>query len=230
MKNIFALAALFFLTLSVAAQDVNQMDAKGLRHGLWKGIYDDTKLPRYEGTFNHGKETGTFKFFENAKASPLVATRVFAADGSCYTTFFDAKGLKTGEGKEVNKLYEGEWRFYHPNSTALLSVEKYVKGKIVGIRKVFYPNKAIGEETAYVNGVKEGIYKKYTEKGILLEDALYKNGEFHGPVTYRNQQGEIVATGQFKNGKKAGMWKYFEKGKLVKEEDKSIVRKPERKQ
>jgi hypothetical protein len=43
------------------AQNVNKFDENGKRHGLWKGIYEDTKNPRYEGTFEHGKEMGVFK-------------------------------------------------------------------------------------------------------------------------------------------------------------------------
>jgi antitoxin component YwqK of YwqJK toxin-antitoxin module len=225
MKNRFLiLIVLFLTTLGSFAQDTNQMDAAGKRHGIWKGIYEESKKPRYEGTFNHGKETGTFKFFEDNEASTLMATRVFAADGSCYTTFFDEKGNKVSEGREVNKLNEGEWKFYHPASKALMSTERYAKGKLTGIRKVFFPNGKINEETTFVNGIKDGIYKKYTETGILLEDAKYKNGEYHGPATYRNGQGEIVATGQFTNGKKTGIWKFYENNKVVKEENMSVKR------
>lgn len=229
MKKIilFAVAALFSVT--AFAQDINKKDAKGERHGLWKGMYEDTKLPRFEGTFSHGKETGKFKFFENTKGSPLAATRDFSADGSCLTAFYNEKGQKTAEGKEVNKLRQGEWKFYQENNQ-LLSIENYDKGKIVGIRKVFFPGNIIAEETAYVNGVKDGAYKKYSDNGVVLEEASYKAGEYHGPAVYRNGKNEVVAKGQFKNGKKAGVWQYFEKGKLVKEVDMSAKRKVERKQ
>ncbi|MEL1242958.1 hypothetical protein AAEO56_01680 [Flavobacterium sp. DGU11] len=224
MKNVFfVLLGFFLITFGSSAQE-NQMDAAGKRHGVWKGIYDVSKKPRYEGTFNHGKETGTFRFFEDNEASTLMATRVFAVDGSCYTTFFDEKGNKVSEGREVNRLNEGEWKFYHPASKALMSTERYVKGKLTGIRKVFFPNGNINEETTFVNGIKDGIYKKYTETGILLEDAKYKNDQYHGPATYRNGQGEIVATGQFTNGKKTGIWKFYEKNKVVKEENMSVKR------
>lgn len=221
MKNRFLsfIVALLF-SFPLLAQE-NQMDANGKRHGVWRGIHEESKRPRYEGTFNHGKETGTFKFFEDNVKSTLMAMRVFAADGSCYTTFFDEKGNKISEGREVNKMHEGEWKFYHPDSKSVMSTEKYAQGKLTGVRKVFFPNGNINEETTFVNGIKEGPYKKYTEKGILLEDARYKNDQFHGPVTYKNGQGEIVTTGQFTNGKKTGIWKFFEKGKLVKEKNMS---------
>ncbi|OYQ32259.1 hypothetical protein CHU92_14330 [Flavobacterium cyanobacteriorum] len=229
MKKLLSAIVLLCLTLTATAQDINKKDAGGQRHGLWKGVYEDTKLPRYEGTFNHGKETGVFKFFENTKGSPVVATKDFSAgNGSCYTVFFDAKGAKTAEGREVNKVREGEWKFYQEGG-ALLSLENYTGGKLTGTKKVFYPGTILAEETVYVNGVKEGPYRRYTEKGVVIEEAQYKNDEFHGPVIYRNPGNQVIVKGQFKNGKKAGIWQYFEKGKLVKEVDMSAKRVPAKK-
>ena len=55
---------LFFLvfTTTFFGQEVNKVDAQGQKDGLWKGIYEESKRPRYEGTFEHGKEVGTFKY------------------------------------------------------------------------------------------------------------------------------------------------------------------------
>lgn len=225
-KSIAAFTTLFLMFTGVFAQEnINKLDSKGNRNGLWKGVYEDTKKPRYEGTFKNGKETGIFKFFENNETSTLAATRDFTAqDGSCYTILFDEKGFKISEGREINKQRTGEWKFYHPNSTAIMSTENYVKGNIHGLRKVFFPNGLIAEETNYVNGIRDGIYKKYTEKGILLEDSRYKNGKFHGRAVFRDAQGKIAGEGVFTNGLKTGIWKFYENGKLVKEVNKDEVR------
>lgn len=226
-KNIALFTAFFLMSITLFAQEAaNKMDSNGQRDGLWKGNYSESKRPRYEGTFNHGKETGIFKFYDDTKASKLMATRDFTAkDGSCYTIFYDTKGYKVSEGREVNKMNEGEWKIYHKESAVIMASEMYSKGKLTGVRKVYYPNKALSEETGYVNGTKEGIYKKYTDKGIVLEDAMYKNDVFHGPATYKNTSGGLVAIGQFTNGKKSGIWKYYENNKVVRQEDKSAVRK-----
>ena len=70
----------------------NQLNANGNRHGLWKGYYEDTKYLKYEGTFNDGKEVGTFTFYDNTKVKKIVATRDFTSkDGSCYTIVFNGK-------------------------------------------------------------------------------------------------------------------------------------------
>ena len=225
MKSVAVTVLLFFISVVSLAQDINKMDASGKRHGQWKGVYEDTKLPRYEGTFTNGKETGIFRFFENTKKSPLAATREFSAkDNSCYTIFYGEKEMKTGEGREVNKVRQGEWKFYHPDGKTIMSVESYRDGKITGVRKVYFPTGKIAEETTYVNGVKQGPYKKYTEKGLVLEEAVYVKDQFHGAATYRNDAGEVVSTGKYKNGRKEGIWKFYKGGKVEKEVDMSAQR------
>lgn len=220
MKNRFtAFMLLFLISINSFAQDINKMDAAGKRHGIWKGTYEKSKRPRYEGTFDHGKETGTFTFFEDDKTSTLAAKRTFAADGSCTTVFFDAKGKKISEGKEVNKLREGEWKFYNEGTEKLISTETYVNGKINGVKKVYFPGGKVAEEVTYVNGIMEGPYKQYNEKGTVLEESVYKNDKLNGPVTYRDARGEVASKGQFVDNRKTGKWQFFEKGKVVKEED-----------
>src|SRR5690606_33934540 len=109
MKKLVLLV--FLVSFGALAQDINKTDAAGKRHGLWKGTHEGSKRPRYEGTFDHGKEVGIFKFFDDTKAGTVIATRDFTAkDGSCYTTFFDQKGNKVSEGREFNRQREGEWK------------------------------------------------------------------------------------------------------------------------
>lgn len=212
MKYIF----LFLLSgVFALAQDYNKLDENGKKHGLWKGFYEESKRLRYEGTFEHGKEVGLFKFFDDTKAATVIATREFNAnDNSCYTTFFNQKNNKVSEGKVVNKQFEGEWKYYHENSPQVMTLEYYANGKLNGVRKVFYKSGVIAEETTYKDGVKEGLYKSYAENGIVLEESNFKNGLYDGMATYRTATNELSAQGVFKKGKKVGVWKILEKGKL----------------
>ena len=207
----------FFLFISVVsmAQDFNKLDENGKRHGVWKGIYEESKRPRYEGTFDHGKEVGMFKFFDDTKAGTIIATREFnSKDNSCYTIFYNQNKNKVSEGKVVNKLFEGEWKYYHEDLPAVMTLETYVNGKLNGVRKVFYKSGELAEETTYKDGIKSGVYKSYAENGIVLEESIYKNGEYDGLAIFRNVDNQIAAQGIYKNGKKVGMWKMLVKGKL----------------
>jgi antitoxin component YwqK of YwqJK toxin-antitoxin module len=217
---------LLFSQFLSAQTETNQLDAKGKKHGVWKGVYPESKRPRYEGTFDHGKEIGIFNFYDDTKAQSVIATREFnAKDNSVYTIFYDQSKNKVSEGKEVNKVYEGLWKYYHQNSKEIMTLETYKNGKLDGVRSVFYPDKSLAEETHYINGVKNGSYKKFSVKGILLEESNYKNGEFDGKAIYKDPFGNIVAQGIYVNGKKKGMWQFYENGKLVSTENMSKVKK-----
>lgn len=220
MKNFIFL---FLISASVCAQGINQLDEKGQKNGLWKGIYEDSKRPRYEGTFLHGKEIGLFKFFDNTKVNSVIATREFnAQDNSAYTIFYDQNNNKVSEGKVVNKIFEGEWKYYHQASNKIMTIENYKKGKLEGIRTVFFSNGKIAEEATYKNNLKDGIYKKYAENGNVLEESIFKNNLYNGLAIFKDALGNLVSKGQFLDGKKVGNWQFFENGKLLKETNMSL--------
>ncbi len=205
-------------TSTLFSQEINKLDDKGLKDGLWKGVYAQSKRPRYEGTFSHGNEVGTFKFFDDTAVGTVIATREFnAKDNSCYTIFYNQKKNKVSEGKVINKLFEGEWKYYHEDSDKIMTLEFYTNGKLNGVRKVYYPNEKIAEEATYKNGIKNGVYKKYSDTGIVFEECTYINGEFDGAAIYKNSKNEVVAKGVFKKGKKEGIWEFTNNGKTTKQ-------------
>ncbi|MRX67285.1 Antitoxin component YwqK of the YwqJK toxin-antitoxin module [Flavobacterium resistens] len=210
---------ILFLISSVAfSQDFNKVDSNGKKDGVWKGTYEISKRPRYEGTFDHGKETGIFKFFDDTKKGDVIASRDFTAnDGSSYTIFYDQNKNKVSEGKEIGKSREGEWKYYHKASKVVMTLENYKNGKLEGIRSVYYPDAKIAEEMTYKNGLKEGIYKKYGQNAILLEQSIFKDNLYNGDAIFYDSDGVMASKGKFLNGKKVGRWQFYLKGKLTKE-------------
>ncbi|MEN2412830.1 toxin-antitoxin system YwqK family antitoxin [Flavobacterium mesophilum] len=209
---------LFLNAFLVSAQDVNKLDADGKKDGVWKGTYETSKRPRYEGTFSHGKETGVFKFFDDTKKGDVIATRDFtASDGSSFTIFYDQNKNKVSEGKEVGKAREGEWKYYHKASKVVMTLENYKNGKLEGVRSVFYPDAKIAEEMTYKNGLKDGIYKKYGQNAILLEQSTFKDNLYNGDAVFYDSDGAMASKGKFLNGKKVGKWQFYVKGKFSKE-------------
>lgn len=218
MKKIVFLFLLFGAFIANAQDKINQLDDKGNRHGLWRGTHKESNRIRYEGIFNHGMETGIFKYFDDTKAGSVIATRDFSkGDGSCYAIFYDQKGNKVSEGKLMNKLPEGEWKYYHFESKQLMSQEFYKNGKLEGSRKVFYKDGTFAEETNYKNGIKVGNSKTYSEKGQLIDSHIYKNGQYDGVASYYDGLGNKMYEGNYVNGKRVGTWKFFEKNKVIKE-------------
>jgi antitoxin component YwqK of YwqJK toxin-antitoxin module len=222
MKSVHKLGLIVAFVLSVgtmvAQGTLNSLDINGKKDGLWKGVYEASKRPRYEGTFSHGKEIGLFKFYDDTKASTVIATREFnEKDNSAYTIFYDQANNKVSEGKVINKLFEGEWKYYHQASKTIMTTENYKNGKLEGIRTVFYPNGKIAEEVNYKNNQKNGLSKIYAADGVVLEEVIYKNDKYNGLAIFRDPLGNVVSKGQFVDDKKWGIWEFFEQGKKTKE-------------
>ncbi len=220
---------LFALSANVAAQELNKLDSNGKRDGSWKGKYDESQRLRYEGTFDHGKETGVFKFYDDTKENKLLATRDFTGkDGSVYIVFFNQKGSKVSEGKVVDKEFEGEWKYYHENSPKIMTREFYKNGKLNGNRTVYFISGNIAEVVNYIDGQKDGVYKKTLDNGIVVEEDIYANGELNGLATFRDPSGKVTATGKYKDGKRKGKWQFFEDGKPMPSDNTFKMKVPEK--
>ena len=218
LNRLAIIGALLISTVATSQATLNAVNANGKKDGLWKGTYEFSKRPRYEGTFINGKETGTFKFFDDTRAGSVIATREFnEQNNSAYTIFYDQSKNKVSEGVVLDKKFEGPWKYYHKASTVVMTLENYEKGQLTGTRTVYYPNGNIAEEVMYAKNKKNGSCKIYSENGIVLEETIYKNDEYNGLAIFRNAQGAMVSKGNFFNNKKVGVWEFFEKGKKINE-------------
>lgn len=226
MRSIIVFLISLLFSVLHAQTEYNKLDAKGLKHGLWKGVYEESKRPRYQGTFEHGKEVGVFQFFDDTQKGDVIATREFnPKDNSAYTIFYDQNKNKVSEGRVVNKLFEGEWKYYHYASPAVMTTENYKNGKLEGVRTVYFLNGKVAEQINYANNIKQGTYKKYTENGIVLEESFFKNNEYDGLAIFRNDSGIVVSKGMFAKGLKTGTWDVLENGKLVKKSSSDLSQK-----
>ncbi len=199
--------------------EINQVDAEGNRHGLWKKNFEGSKQLRYEGRFEHGNEVGEFKFYcEECKGQPMVIKNFTGKDDIAEVKYFTVKGKLVSEGKMKGQDRIGEWVYYHAKSKNVMTREHYNFGKLEGKIVTYYPNGKLTEETTYKNGIKEGENNYYSPEGVLLKKLLYTNDQLHGPATYYDAYGNVVIEGAYKNNQKHGLWKYYKDGKVVLEE------------
>tara|TARA_R110002096_G_scaffold147031_2_gene306460 strand:- start:14388 stop:15095 length:708 start_codon:yes stop_codon:yes gene_type:complete len=223
MKFIKLSIFLFFLnSISIFAQDINQFDANGKRHGIWKKTFDKTNVLRYEGAFLNGKEIGLFKFYKNIKNKAiLTASKQFNKNNNiAEVKFYTPKGKVISEGQMDGKTYIGTWKYYQKNSEQLLILEHFDNsGNLNGERFVYYENGQIAEKQNYKEGKLDGISLWYSETGSVLKEFVYVNGELHGLSKFYNPKGMLLVEGNYKRGKKDGIWKYYENGKLKEEKD-----------
>ena len=224
---------LCFMNIVSWSQSINQFNADGKRHGIWKKTFKGTKQIRYQGKFVNGKEVGEFKFYKLIKKkSVLTATKQFNTDdNSAYVTFFSSRGKTISKGKMVGKLYVGEWIYYHNSSNAIMTLEHYNdEGFLQGEKLVYYKDGQIAERANYSNGKLQGESNWYSLKGVVLKAFIYDNDELHGLAKYYNPKGELITEGHYVRGKKAGLWAYYENGELIDEKNFSTVVKRKKKQ
>lgn len=216
----FLFFGMIFYSLAAFSQsEINKFDEQGQRHGSWKKFYPGTDQLRYEGTFDHGKEVGEFKFYcESCKDIPMVSKTFNRKDNIADVKYYTVKGKLVSEGKMDGKKRIGEWVFYHEKSKQLMSRENYIAGKLDGKKITYYPNGNITEEVTYKNGIKEGPETHYSPEGVLLKKLQYTNDKLQGEALHYDAFGNLVIEGYYKNGKKHGLWKYYKDGKLVLEE------------
>jgi antitoxin component YwqK of YwqJK toxin-antitoxin module len=68
------------------------------------------------------------------------------------------------------------------------------------------------------NGLKQGIWVK-TMASNIVDTMYYQNDKLNGPYkSYFIKSGIIRSSGEYSDGKKIGIWKDFDKGRLIAEE------------
>lgn len=213
---------ILLLTFSVSAQNINKIDENGKQHGIWKKNFDGTNILRFEGEFNHGKEIGLFKFYQNINnKAVLAATREFVKPGTLANVkFFASTGKLISEGQMNGKTYIGEWKYYQKDSNKLLILEHFDDhGQLSGERFIYYNTGQISQKENYKKGKLDGISYLYSEGNVVIQEYTYVDGILHGPSKIYDSKGQLVTEGFYKNDQKDGVWKYYENGKLTDEKN-----------
>jgi len=219
---IFSILILSFF-LTTAQNKVNQFDDDGYRDGVWEKYYDNNRI-RYKGTFVHGKEVGTFKYFSAASSDfPMIVKVYHKNDDLADVKFSTTKGFLESEGQMRGKKRVGKWLFYHEDGKTVMSEENYADGKLDGEYKTFYPDGSPTEITSYKNGLLEGNYKKYAIKGHLIFDFNYSKGTLNGmAIYYSRKTGDLIKKGPFKDDQRVGTWENYVDGELISTEQPAI--------
>lgn len=216
------LAVLLLICISFhngIAQEINQTDSEGERHGVWKKFYDNNRI-RYEGEFEHGREVGVFKFYSAAQSdTPLVVKTYSKETDSIAVQFFTEKGVLESEGKMIGKERIGKWLYYHKDGKQVMIEEHYKNNMLNGTYKIFYPNGKLTKIAHYKDDVLDGNSKKYAQDGVLIEDLNYKNGVLNGPAAFYETNGNIKQKGVYEDDLKVGVWEFYTDGALTKSKE-----------
>ncbi|AVR45879.1 aspartic peptidase [Christiangramia fulva] len=216
--NIILYISLLFPIICLS--QLNKKDTEGRRDGKWKVNFEGTNKPKFEGTFEHGKRIGEFKFYKRGFYEYPSAIMDFGkGNDTVSVTYYTQQGKPISKGKMLDKEREGKWIYFHKDSDSIMMSEIYKDDQLNGLQVTYFPNSQIAEKTLYKNGEKEGESLIYSEKGQLMKKLQYHQGELNGHAIYYNSSGEKMMEGDYSMGEKTGSWKYYKDGKLDEEKE-----------
>ncbi len=214
-KFVFIFLGVFSICI-VYGQEYNKLDKNGQRNGPWQKFYDGSKQLRYQGTFDHGKEIGAFKFYDKKGGHPTAIKLYTAGSELLDVIFYTTSGKKVSEGKMKERSREGKWVYYHQDGINVMAEEVYKNNSIEGERIVYFESGAVAQRVHYKNGKEEGLEYHYTEEGIITKQYTYVKGQLHGLAKLYDIDGVLQKEGNYKENKKHGTWIYYENGKVKK--------------
>jgi antitoxin component YwqK of YwqJK toxin-antitoxin module len=198
-----------------ADQIINQTDNLGRKQGHWIKKYDNGNI-MYDGFFRDNYPTGEFKrYYENNTLKSLL---VFSENGKeAGATLYYPNGFRASEGKYINQLKAGKWKFFSSVTEGFfISEEEYSGGKKQGLSVKFYPDSTIAEKLTYSADIKHGEWLKYHPNGSLHLRTGFNYGKLNGRFEAFFDNGKPEVTGQYKDDQKDGLWVIYKKDGNIK--------------
>jgi antitoxin component YwqK of YwqJK toxin-antitoxin module len=217
MKFYLFVGVLFFN--SFVFSQVNQVDAKGKKQGVWEKTYPNSRAYEYRGQFKDDKPTGVFyHFYPSTKKKAIVEHN--DKTGRSKAVMYHESGVVLAEGIYINQKKDSVWLTFGP-SGKLSTKETYNEGVLHGQRTVYYIPEIIEDKSIkialvenYINGIKQGEQIEYFEDGTIKSKFNFDNGQKTGKCVTNQINGKPMMVENYKNGKLHGYcYGYDESGK-----------------
>ena len=195
-------------------EDINRVDALGLRQGVWKEFHPNGKV-RSEGSYVDDRKQGIFKEYDaQGNLKDMVK--------------YDGGAIDVAAGELLTVEIK---RTFHPNGR-VASLGSYSKsGKREGLFKEFATDGTVSSAKIYqgdqllseglVNdlGMMEGPWVEFYATGEKRAEGNYKEGRKDGDWTFYHRSGKVEQKGKYQSGQAQGKWQwYYEGGQLHREE------------
>lgn len=195
-------------------EDINRVDAMGLKQGPWKEFHSNGKV-KWEGTYVDGERQGLFKEYD-------------PRGGLKDMVKFD-NGVKDEQASQAQML--DIKRTYHANGK-VASMGSYSRsGKKEGLFRDFNEKGEATTASIYAGdqllsqgsvndvGALEGEWTEFYITGEKRAQGSYKAGKKEGDWTFFHRAGGVEQKGKYQNGLPQGTWVwYYEDGKKHREE------------
>jgi antitoxin component YwqK of YwqJK toxin-antitoxin module len=185
-------------------EDINRIDAMGLKQGPWKEFHPNGKV-KWEGVFVDGEKQGVFKEYDQQGGLKDMVK-------------FD-NGVRDEQATQAQML--DIKRTYHTNGK-VASLGSYSRvGKKEGLFRqfnergepttahIYAGDQLISEGSVNDVGAMEGDWTEYYASGEKRASGGYKGGRKEGDWTFYHRNGAVEQQGKYQNGLPQGTWIWF---------------------
>ena len=185
-------------------------DARGKLDGAF-ALWRERKVPRVQGTYDHGKRTGTWVWTDRNNKKEREGDYVSGKKSGQWSEWLDGKLLS--QGTFTNDMPDGEFVYYDPKTGGELG--RFTINGGTGTMLTFHPNKKAATKTRVHKGAMDGKYEELTPLGKTIVEGRYAGDRKHG--LWREQTPAAVPTLEqtWKRGKLDGKVKKYVDGKLA---------------
>ena len=213
MKKVLVVGLCLIMSLYGHTQ-TNQMDAKGLRQGIWKKRFENGKMA-YEGVFKDDVPVGEMKRYDQEGKLSSILTYTAGVD-KVAVQMFHPNGKKMATGDYINKERVGLWEIYSIGGISKGSMN-YSAGKLDGLSVTKYKNGMAADSSEYKADKRHGTRKEFFSDGKIKKESNYLEGNLNGRLAIYFANGKIKVSGRYDSAKRDGLWViYDEKQRILK--------------
>lgn len=173
-------------------------------------IWRDKKLPRVTGTYDHGKRTGTWSWFDRNNNKEREGDFADGKKTGAWFEWFENK--LTYSGTFTDGKADGEFIYYDKSGNELGRFE--VKDG-AGTMLTFHPNHKPATKTHIYQGMMDGVYQELTFRGKLVVEGHYSADRKHGWWREWTDLGVLTLEERWRRGRLDGAFKKLVDGKPV---------------
>lgn len=217
MKKLVLLCILAMVSVAFlkAQTPINITDANGKKQGFW-----EEKSPSgvSKGEYVNNQKNGCWTSYAlDGKLIRIENFKNAIRDGIAVD--IDQRGYLVSEMYYVDNQLEGTAKkfFYGTNPASTID---YTKGKINGMKRIYYENSAgkLMEESVYKDDMKNGLSKFFTINGDPIAEYNYVDNKLQGNQKTFYPGKKLMSEQEFKDNIEHGINKeYYENGKLKSE-------------
>ena len=181
-------------------------DTKGRLDGsfaIWRG----RNTPRVQGTYAHGKRTGTWTWTDKNNKTERQGDYVDGKQDGTWTEWLD--GTLFFEGTYTAGKPDGDLVYYAKDGSEL---GRFTITAGTGTLVAYHANRKPSSKTQLKNGLKDGKHEELTPRGKTIIEGRYASDKKHGLWREHTEAGVPIVEETYKRGKLDGVFKKFSGG------------------